>query len=139
MVALLRCLASEGRHPGKNEEAWKLTSCEPSRHRRRNCAVLLAARVAGGDGRSVRDRIHSNLRPQGRRHSATPWSPEIASGSYGAGCGRALSHEPYADGFIPRCAYAQEVIPCRHIKSTRVNRPRVKKKVHPALEGTGRC
>jgi hypothetical protein len=31
MVALLRCLASEGRHPGKNGEAWKLASCEPSR------------------------------------------------------------------------------------------------------------
>ena len=34
-----------------------------SRHRRRNCAVLLTARVAGGDGRALQDRIHSNLWP----------------------------------------------------------------------------
>ena len=42
MVELLRCLwASEGRRPGKNVEAWKLAPCEPSRHRRRNCACYL--------------------------------------------------------------------------------------------------
>jgi ubiquinone/menaquinone biosynthesis C-methylase UbiE len=46
MLALLRYLWTfEGRHPGKNEKAWNRTSCEPSCHRRRNCAVLIAARV----------------------------------------------------------------------------------------------